>query len=63
MRDPAAEKLETIGLRAENATDTLDIAPAGSGCNSAKVSHKPRLLNNRSSYFSGDLPHTSKARA
>ncbi len=43
-------------MRAEDATDTLDIALAASGCNSARVLHKPRLLSdNGSSYIAGDL--------
>jgi hypothetical protein len=32
-------------MRAEDVTDTLDIALAASGCDSAKVLHKPRLLS------------------
>ena len=43
-------------MRAEDVTDTLDIALAASGCDSAKVLHKPRLLSdNCSSYIAGDL--------
>ena len=43
-------------MRAEDVTDTLDIALAASGCDSAKVVHKPRLLSdNGSSYIAGDL--------
>ena len=43
-------------MRAEDVTDTLDIALAASGCDSAKVLHKPRLLSdNGSSYIAGDL--------
>jgi putative transposase len=56
-------------MRAEHVTDTLDIALATSGCDSAKVLHKPRLLSDRaiegaigsspmargSSYSAGDL--------
>jgi len=43
-------------MRAEDVTDTLDIALAASGCGSAKVLHKPRLLSdNGSSYIAGDL--------
>ena len=43
-------------MRAEDVTDTLDIALAASGCDSAKVLHNPRLLNeNGSSYIAGDL--------
>jgi putative transposase len=43
-------------MRAEDVTDTLDIALAASGCDSAKVLHKPRLLSdNGSSYIASDL--------
>ena len=43
-------------MRAEDVTDTLDIALAASGCDSAKILHKPRLLSdNGSSYIAGDL--------
>ena len=43
-------------MRAEDVTATLDIALAASGCDSAKVLHKPRLLSdNGSSYIAGDL--------
>ena len=43
-------------MRAEDVTDTLNIALAASGCDSAKVVHKPRLLSdNGASYIAGDL--------
>lgn len=43
-------------MRAEDVTDTLDIALAASGCDSAKILHKPRLLSdNGSSYIAGGL--------
>ena len=43
-------------MRAEDVTETLDIALAASGCGSAKVLHKPRLLSdNGASYIAGDL--------
>ena len=43
-------------MRAEDVTDTLDIAMAASGCDSATFLHKPRLLSdNGSSYIAGDL--------
>ena len=43
-------------MRAEDVTDTLSLALEASGCSSAKVVHKPRLLSdNGSSYISGDL--------
>jgi putative transposase len=43
-------------MRADDVTDTLQQALTASGCASARVSHKPRLLSdNGSSYVSGDL--------
>lgn len=43
-------------MRAEDVTATLDIALAASGCDSARVLHKPRLLSdNGSSYIAEDL--------
>jgi len=43
-------------MRAEDVTDTLELALAASGCDRATVRHKPRLLSdNGSSYISGDL--------
>ncbi len=43
-------------MRAVDVTDTLDIALAASGCDSAKVLHKPRLLSDHgSSYIAADL--------
>jgi transposase InsO family protein len=43
-------------MRAEEVTDTLDLALAASGCDSAKVLHKPRLLSdNGPSYIAGEL--------
>ena len=43
-------------MKAEDVTDTLDLALKASGCDSARVKHKPRLLSdNGSSYISGDL--------
>jgi putative transposase len=43
-------------MRAEDVTDTLDLALVASGCASAKVHHRPRLLSdNGSSDISGDL--------
>jgi transposase InsO family protein len=50
-------------MRAEDVTDTLDIALAASGCGSAKVVHKPRLLSdNGSSYIAGDLAEYLKGK-
>ena len=43
-------------MRADDVTDTLELALVASGCDSAKVVHKPRLLSdNGSSYISSDL--------
>ena len=43
-------------MRAEDVTDTLELALAASGCASARVVHRPRLLSdNGSSYISADL--------
>ena len=43
-------------MRAEDITDTLKLALETSGCSSAEVVHKPRLLSdNGSSYIAGDL--------
>ena len=43
-------------MRAADVIDTLDIALAASGCDSARVLHKPRLLSdNGSIYITGDL--------
>jgi putative transposase len=43
-------------LRAEDVTDTFDIALAALGCDSARVLHKPGLSSdNGSSYIGGDL--------
>ena len=43
-------------MKADDVTDTLKLALEASGCDSANVIHKPRLLSdNGSSYISGDL--------
>jgi hypothetical protein len=42
-------------MQAEDVTDTPDIALAASGCNSAKVLHKPRLLTDNGKEFTGRL--------
>jgi putative transposase len=43
-------------MRAEDVTDTLDMALAASGCDQAHVCHKPRLLSdNGPSYIAGEL--------
>jgi transposase InsO family protein len=43
-------------MRAEDVTDTLDLALAASGCDQAHVYHRPRLLSdNGPSYIAGEL--------
>ncbi len=43
-------------MKAQDVTDTLDLALAASGCDQARVVHKPRLLSdNGSSYVSAEL--------
>ena len=43
-------------MKAEDVTDTLELALKASGCDRATVIHKPRLLSdNGSSYIAGDL--------
>jgi putative transposase len=43
-------------MKAEDVTDTLELALTASGCNQAHVRHKPRLLSdNGASYVSGEL--------
>ena len=43
-------------MRAGDVADTLELALAASGCDGAKVRHKPRpLSDNGSSYVSDDL--------
>ena len=43
-------------MRAEDVTDTLDMALAASGCGHANVLHRPRLLSdNGPSYIAGEL--------
>jgi len=43
-------------MRAKDVTETLKLALEASGCDHARVIHKPRLLSdNGSSYISGDL--------
>ncbi len=43
-------------MKAEDVTDTLEMALQASGCDQANVAHKPRLLSdNGSSYIAGDL--------
>ena len=51
-------------MRADDVTGTLELALTASGCDSAKVVHKPRLLSdNGSSYISSDLADWLKDRA
>ena len=43
-------------MRAEDVTETLNLALRASGCDTAAVAHRPRLLSdNGSSYVAGDL--------
>jgi len=43
-------------MKADDVTDTLELALQASGCDQANVIHKPRLLSdNGASYISGDL--------
>jgi putative transposase len=50
-------------MRAEDVTDTLDLALAASGCDSATVLHKPRLLSdNGPSYIAGELAEYIEAK-
>ena len=43
-------------MKTSDVTDTLELALQASGCDLAKVIHKPRLLSdNGSSYVSGEL--------
>jgi putative transposase len=50
-------------MRAEDVTDTLDMALAASGCDHATVLHKPRLLSdNGPSYIAGELAEYIEAR-
>ncbi len=51
-------------MRAQDVTDTLELALQASGCDQASVVHKPRLLSdNGSSYISGDLANWLDARS
>jgi len=50
-------------MRAEDVTDTLDLALKASGCDHATVLHKPRLLSdNGPSYIAGELAEYIEAR-
>src|SRR5471032_2169991 len=50
-----ASKLCTT-MKAQDVTDTLDLALAASGCDQVRIVHKPRLLSdNGSSYVSAEL--------
>ena len=47
-------------MKAQDVTDTLDIALTASGCDQARIIHKPRLLSdNGSSYVSSALSKTA----
>ena len=49
-------------MRAEDVTDTLDLALAASGCDQAHVHHRPRLLSdNGPSYIASELADYIKA--
>ena len=51
-------------MRAQDVTDTLDLALQASGCDQLHVIHKPRLFSdNGSSYVSGYLAEWSKDKA
>ena len=51
-------------MRAEDVTDTLDLALAASGCDQAHVHHRPRLLSdNGPSYIAAELADYIEARA
>lgn len=50
-------------MHADDVTDRLDVALKASGCDSATVLHKPRLLsNNGLSYIAGELVEYIEAR-
>ena len=50
-------------MRAEDVTDTLDMALTASGCDQAQVHHRPRLLSdNGPSYIAGELADYIEAR-
>ena len=50
-------------MKAEDVTDTLELALAASGLDQADVAHRPRLLSdNGSSYVAGDLADGSTSR-
>jgi transposase InsO family protein len=43
-------------MKAEDVTETVELALTASGCANAKLAHRPRLLSdNGSSYIAGDL--------
>jgi transposase InsO family protein len=45
-------------MKAQDVTDTLDLALTASGCDQARIVHKPRLLSdNGSSHVSAELAH------
>ena len=48
-------------MKTEDVTNTLELALTASGCDKARVVHKPRLLSdNGPSYVSGELASTSR---
>jgi len=51
-------------MKTQDVTDTLDLALAASGCDQARIVHKPRLLSdNGSSYVSADLAQWLEAQS
>jgi transposase InsO family protein len=51
-------------MRAEDVTDTLDLALAASGCDQVNVHHKPRRLSdNGPCYIAGELAETQFSEA
>ena len=55
-------RLPASTMCADDVTDTLELALAASGCGSARVVHKPRLLSDNGSSFSSDLAEWLKDR-
>jgi len=61
-RTPPTSRRENLPQRAEDVTDTLDLALAASGRDQAHVHHRPRLLSdNGPSYIAGELADYIKA--
>ena len=50
-------------MKAQDVTGTLELALTASGCRSAQIAHRPRLLSDKgSSYIAGDLTGWHKDR-